>query len=185
MRVTFEWLTSIVPVRASAEEVAERLTMIGFEVEGLDPVADDIVLEVNVTPNRPDCLSVLGIAREVSASYGIPLAIPEHAIAPEISELDFNVDILDHDLCNRYAGRIVKNLKVGPSPEWVRKRIEKCGIRSINNIVDVTNYVLLEFGHPLHAFDLHTLRGHHIQVGTAKSVFGLEGAVLFTTLDGT
>ena len=184
MRVSFDWLKDFVKVAATPEAVAEKLTMLGLEIEALERIDGDVVLEVNVTPNRPDCLSIMGIARELSAAYGIPLAFPDLNVVSESKELDFNVEILEADLCRRYAGRIVHNLKVGPSPDWLKKRLEKCGIRSINNVVDITNYVLLEFGHPLHAFDLSTIRGHLIRVGTPKVTTG-QSNMKFTTLDGS
>ncbi len=183
MRVSFDWLKDFVKINATPEAVAERLTMLGLEIEALERIDGDVVFEVNVTPNRPDCLSIIGIARELSAAYGIPLTFPDLNVVSESKELDFNVEILESNLCRRYAGRLVHNLKVGPSPDWMKKRLEKCGIRSINNVVDVTNYVLLEFGHPLHAFDLSTLKGHLIRVGTPKVTSGLSN-MKFTTLDG-
>lgn len=184
MRVPFEWLKEYIDIESSAEEIADRLTMIGHEVEAMEKIEDDIVFEVNVTPNRPDCLSIFGIARELSASYGIPVKFPDIYFAAETGELNFNITILDPDLCNRYAGRIVRKVKIAPSPEWMRKRLEKCGIRPINNIVDITNYVLLELGHPLHAFDLKTLKGNCIKVGTPETVKGKGSIVKTTTLDG-
>lgn len=184
MRVSFDWLKDFIKIEATPEAVAEKLTMLGLEIEALERVDGDAVFEVNVTPNRPDCLSIMGVARELSAAYGVPLTFPDLNVVSEAKELDFNVEILQADLCRRYAGRIVHNLKVGPSPEWMKKRLEKCGIRSINNVVDVTNYVLLEFGHPLHAFDLSTLKGHLIRVGTPQATNG-QSSMKFTTLDGT
>lgn len=184
MRVPFEWLKELVAVGAGAEEVAGRLTMLGLEVEATEELDGDTVLEINVTPNRADCLSIIGIARELSAAYGLKLKFPPHDVVAEPGELDFNVDILDASLCRRYAGRIVKNLRIGPSPDWMKRRLEKCGIRSINNVVDVTNYVLLEFGHPLHAFDLRTIKGHCIRVGTPSGVKGGDAEIEFKTLDG-
>jgi phenylalanyl-tRNA synthetase beta chain len=183
MRVPYEWLKEFVDIEYPPEAVIDRLTMIGLEVEAVEHADDDVVFEVNVTPNRPDCLSLIGIARELSAAYGMPLKFPDHNVVAGKRELDFNVDIIEPKLCHRYAGRIVRNVSVKPSPEWLRKRLEKCGIRSINNIVDVTNYVLLEFGHPLHAFDLGTLRGKIIRVGTPKGVNGSSKAAV-KTLDG-
>jgi phenylalanyl-tRNA synthetase beta chain len=170
MRVPFKWLKEFIDIKEQPHDVARRLTMIGLEVEAVEHVGSDIVFEVNVTPNRPDCLSIIGIARELSAIYREQLKFPEHNIIAEAGELDFNVDILDADLCCRYAGRVVRNVSIGPSPDWLKSRIEKSGIRSINNVVDITNYVLLEFGHPLHAFDLKTIKGHRIIVGTSKKV---------------
>lgn len=184
MRVPFEWLKEFIDIKESPHEVAHRLTMIGLEVEAVEQFDSDVVFEVNVTPNRPDCLSIIGIARELSAAYKTPLVFPEHDVLAETGELDFNVDIVDAELCHRYAGRVVRNLKIGPSPEWLKKRLEKCSIRSINNIVDVTNYVLLELGHPLHAFDLKTIKGRRIMVGTPNRVKGQGSRIKFKTLDG-
>lgn len=184
MRVPFKWLKEFINIQDSADELAHRLTMLGLEVEAVEHIDDDIVFEVNVTPNRPDCLSIIGIARELAAVYKTPVNFPEHNILAETGELNFNVDILDVELCHRYAGRIVKDLKIAESPDWLRKRLEKCNIRSINNVVDVTNYVLLELGHPLHAFDLSTIKGHRIMVGTPNRVKGQESRVKIKTLDG-
>jgi phenylalanyl-tRNA synthetase beta chain len=184
MRVSFDWLKEYAKIDVAPEEAAEKLTMTGLEVEAIERIDGDAVFEVNVTPNRADCLSIIGIARELSASYNVPLVFPDLNVAAESKGLDFNVEIKDPKLCWRYAGRIVRNLKVGPSPDWIKKRLEKCGIRSINNVVDVTNYVLLEFGHPLHAFDLKTLKDSMIRIGTPKSVDGRAG-LKFKTLDGT
>lgn len=177
MLVTYSWLKEFVDVRLSAREAADTLTMAGLEVEGLEKAGEDFVLDVNVTPDRPDCLSVLGIARELSAITESPLRMPEHEIR-EASKSDFRIEILDAALCPRYAGRAVRGVRVAPSPDWMRERLEKCGIRAINNVVDITNYVLIELGHPLHAFDLDALRGGVIRVGAA----GKNRSI--TTLDG-
>ncbi|HMK60166.1 MAG TPA: phenylalanine--tRNA ligase subunit beta [Dissulfurispiraceae bacterium] len=183
MKVSFDWLKDFVKIDATPEAVAEKLTMIGLEVEGIERAGGDAIFEINVTPNRPDCLSMIGIGRELSAIYGVKLTFPDLSVVSEAKELDFNVEILEPEICCRYAGRIVHKVKVGPSPSWMKERLEKCGIRSINNIVDITNYVLLEFGHPLHAFDLSTLKGHLIRVGTPKAAAGQSG-IKFVTLDG-
>jgi phenylalanyl-tRNA synthetase beta chain len=169
MRVPYEWLKEFVDITATPEEVAERLTMIGLEVEGAEAVKDDTVFEVNVTPNRPDCLSIIGIARELSAAFKTPLKISAHEIKDEQPVSDFSVEILSPELCNRYAGRLIKDVKISDSPEWIKTRLEKCGIRAINNVVDITNYVLLEFGHPLHAFDADKIEGKKIKIGAAST----------------
>ena len=182
MRVPFEWLKELVSITATAEEVAERLTMIGFEVEGMEQADDDTVFEVNVTPNRPDCLSIIGLAREASAAFMVPLKMPLHDIQSALPNPDFSVEILNPELCNRYAGRVIRNVVISDSPEWIKKRLEKCGIRSINNVVDITNYVLLEYGHPLHAFDADTIHGRKIRVGTPDTVSGKKTKI--KTLDG-
>jgi phenylalanyl-tRNA synthetase beta chain len=178
MRVPYEWLKEFVDITATPEEVAERLTMIGLEVEGAESVKDDTVFEVNVTPNRPDCLSIIGIARELSAAFKTPLKLPSHEIKEGLPLSDFSVEIIDPELCNRYAGRVIKDVMISESPEWIKTRLEKCGIRAINNIVDITNYVLLEFGHPLHAFDADKISSKKIRISTA----GTNNKIV--TLDG-
>ncbi len=173
-------MKEFVDIAASPEEVAQRLTMIGLEVEGTEAAGGEPVLEmnsaphrtvfeVNVTPNRPDCLSVLGIARELSASFNSSLKIPRHEIPGQLPVSEFSVEILNPDLCNRYTGRVITGVKIADSPDWLKSRLDKCGIRSINNVVDITNYVLLEFGHPLHAFDADLLKGEKIIVSTPES----------------
>jgi phenylalanyl-tRNA synthetase beta chain len=169
MRVTFEWIRDFIDVSATAEEVADVLTMIGLEVEGAESIEGDTVFEVNITPNRPDCLSILGIARELSAAFNRPVNIPLHEMKEHQPVSDYSIDILRPELCNRYTGRLVTGVTIGESPEWIKKRLEKSGIRTINNIVDITNYVLLEFGHPLHAFDADTITGKRILIDTAKA----------------
>src|SRR5512143_259418 len=130
MRATYEWLKEFVDVSASPQEVSEKLTMIGLEVEGEEKVDGDVVFEVNVTPNRPDCLSMTGIARELSAAFKTPMKLPPHDIAGEQPVSDFSVEILNPDLCNRYTGRVITGVKISDSPEWMKSRLEKCGIRS-------------------------------------------------------
>ena len=149
------------------------------------PLADvmgppETVFELEITPNRPDCLSILGIAREVAAIYGKPLKIPAVELQ-ETAEPVGNalcVDVQDAEKCPRYTARVLKNAKIGPSPDWMKRRLEACGIRSINNVVDITNYVLLETGHPLHAFDYTLLNEGKIIVRRATN------GERFTTLDG-
>ena len=172
MRISFEWLKDFVDISAGPEEVAARLTMAGLEVEGLEVLDGDVVFEVNVTPNRPDCLSMLGIAREVAAAFALPLKMPDTHVDGALPSSAFAVEILDPALCKRYTGRVITGVKVAESPPWMKRRLEKCGIRSLNNIIDVTNYVLLELGHPLHAFDAEKLSGRKIRVGTALSSAG-------------
>lgn len=179
MKVSLNWIKDFVKVEASHEEVAERLTMAGLEIEGTEMVEGDVVLEVNVTPNRPDCLSILGIAREVAAAFGLPLVLPDTFIEAGARPSYVGVEILKPGLCNRYTGRVISGVSVVDTPDWIKNRLEKCGIRPLNNnIVDITNYVLLEFGHPLHAFDADRLSGRTIRVDTAgdgSSIVTLDG----------
>lgn len=140
----------------------------------------DAILDVSITPNRPDCLSVMGIAREIAALTRRPLRFPPLSLAEtgeDVSRLT-SVTIEAPDLCPRYCARIIARVRVGPAPLWMRRRLEACGMRSINNIVDVTNYVLLETGQPLHAFDLDLLGQKRIIVQRANT------GTSFTTLDG-
>ena len=127
---------------------------------------DNVVMDLELTPNRSDCLSILGVAREVSAITGNPLRKPQISFeesGTKASDLT-SVTIEAPDLCPRYAARLVRGVKIGQSPYWMRKRLEDMGLRAINNVVDVTNYVLMELGHPLHAFDLNNLAGKRIVV---------------------
>ncbi len=129
----------------------------------------DVVLEIGVTPNRPDCLSVVGVAREVAALFNTSINIPNHNLDQTKGLENFDIDIMEPELCTRYVGAIIKGVKVGESPGWLSRRLIASGVRPINNIVDVTNYILLELGQPLHAFDLNTLHGPKIVVRTAKN----------------
>ena len=141
---------------------------------------DDSIVEFEITPNRPDCLSVIGLAREASATFKRPLKLhtPEpHGCGGSIADL-VDIDIEDGDLCPRYTARMVKNVKIAPSPRWMRERLRSSGVRPINNIVDITNYVMLEYGQPMHAFDFSCVEGGHIIVRTAR-----EGETI-QTLDG-
>jgi len=140
----------------------------------------DVIFDLDITPNRPDCLSVMGIAREVAALTGQGLHLPEvgYEEAPLPIEHQISVDIVDPDLCPRYCASLIAGVKVAASPRWMQQRLLACGMRPINNIVDITNYVMLEYGQPLHAFDYHRIRGKKIIVRRAE-----EGETV-VTLDG-
>jgi phenylalanyl-tRNA synthetase beta chain len=141
---------------------------------------NDVVIEVGVTPNRPDCLSVIGIAREVAAILGKRVNHPDYAVSEEGEDIErlVSVEIIDSEGCPRYSCRVITGITIAPSPEWLKTRLEASGIRSINNVVDVTNLVLLELGQPLHAFDYDLIEGRKIIVRPAK-----EGESI-GTLDG-
>ena len=164
---------------------ASGLLILPSEVAPGTPIAraldlEDVLLEVNVTPNRPDALSHVGIAREVAAALGGAVRLPRPALSEQGSPAGeaVRVRIEAPERCHRYAARVVEGVRIGPSPGWLARRLEACGVRSISNVVDVTNLVLLELGHPLHAFDLDRVAGHEILVRTAR-----PGERL-TTLDG-
>ena len=186
MKFTFNWLAEFVALDSSPQALAKLLTMAGLEVESLTALREpqteskDWLFEVAVTPNRGDCLSLVGIAREVAALTGATLKAPRAKTAKKDpgSSKRIALRIEDPRLCARYSARIVDDVAVSPSPAWLRYRLEACGIRAINNIVDSTNYVMLETGQPLHAFDLERLAKKKIIVRSAGEFRKL------TTLDG-
>ncbi|MBQ5316921.1 MAG: phenylalanine--tRNA ligase subunit beta [Oscillospiraceae bacterium] len=141
---------------------------------------DDTTIEFEITPNRPDCLAVLGLARETHATFCRPLDIKEPSfkgIGGSASD-ELSVEIVNKELCSRYMAAVVKNVKIEPSPLWMRQRLRASGVRPINNLVDITNYVMLEYGHPMHAFDIRYINGNSIKIRSAA-----EGEKI-TTLDG-
>lgn len=140
----------------------------------------DTVLEYEITSNRVDCYSVLGIAREAAATFRKPFVAPEVKAVGTTGDVNdyIKVEVKDAELCPRYCAKVVKNVKIAPSPEWMQRRLSACGIRPINNLVDITNYVMEEFGQPMHAYDLSTIKGNKIVVRRA------EDGEKFTTLDG-
>lgn len=141
---------------------------------------DDHVVEFEITPNRPDCLSVIGLARETSATFRVPLRLHTPAVKGSGGSITehLDVEIADGDLCPRYTARMVKNVRIAPSPDWMRERLRASGVRPINNIVDITNYVMLEYGQPMHSFDFSCVKGGKIIVRRAKAGEVIE------TLDG-
>ncbi len=131
---------------------------------------DEAVAEFEITSNRPDCMSIIGLARESAATYGREFNIPEIKATGNSEDVNTyaSVEIENTDLCSRFVGRVVKNVKIAPSPEWMQKRLKACGIRAINNVVDITNYIMLEYGQPMHAYDLDNVEGKKIIVRNAK-----------------
>jgi phenylalanyl-tRNA synthetase beta chain len=131
---------------------------------------DDPIIEFEITPNRPDCLSMLGMARETSATFDKSLNLPDLSIQSEIDDVKdcVSIKIEDEDLCSRYAGRVIKDVEIKESPSWLQLSLMKAGVRPTNNVVDITNYSMLEYGQPIHAFDLDTLEGNQIIVRRAK-----------------
>ena len=177
MRVPVEWLKDVVSVRASADQLAKMLTGVGLET-----VADkDNVLEVDIIPNRADCWSVRGIARDVAALTKTKVKSQKLKIK-EISKRSSSVvkvEVRDRDLCPRYMARVIEDVKITESPAWLKKRLELAGVRAINNVVDVTNYLLLEIGQPMHAFDANLITEGRIIVRRAnpkEKVTTLDGA---------
>ena len=171
MLVSWDWLKQYVTLDVSVEEMSERLTMSGLNLEEFHAVGYDFCIDLEVTSNRPDCLGHLGVAREAAVLLGqtlkVPAASPKCGTTPVSSVTSVAIEC--PDLCPQYQARIIRGAKVGPSPAWLVQRLATVGIASINNIVDITNYVLMECGQPLHAFDFDKLHGKKIIVRRAKS----------------
>jgi phenylalanyl-tRNA synthetase beta chain len=180
MNISYNWLRELTGTALEPRELAQLLTRIGLAVEVVHEVGDDSVLEIDLTSNRPDCLSHLGVAREVVAAQGGRVMLPEGAPSKieGRAEAHTSVEIRDEDLCPRYAARVVRGVTIKPSPDWLVKRLEAIGQRPINNVADITNYVLHEQGQPLHAFDLAKLTENRIVVRRAAPGEKLK------TLDG-
>lgn len=197
MKAGLKWICDYLDRPLDAQTVADTLSRGGFPVEEMEQVGDDWLLDVEITSNRPDCLCHLGLARELAAAGVAELRIPgfgqmpTDAPASAVAPPDFDarageelaataaLDVLATDACPHYVARIIRQLKIGPSPAWLVKRLETVGLRSVNNVVDITNFVLLECGQPLHAFDLAKLADHRIIVRMA------EPDEPFTAIDGT
>src|SRR6266446_2140653 len=171
MKVSYNWLKEFVDVAASPGEVASRLALSGTNIASIETGTHGAVIDAEITSNRPDCLGMLGIAREVGAVYRLPLKInspkpPESKTAGASEAVKVRIEA--QDLCGRFTARGIRGVKIQPSPKWLKDRLEASGVASINNVVDVTNYVMLELGHALHAFDYDKVRDHRIIVRRAK-----------------
>lgn len=166
MIVSLDWLRDYVALSMDSAELADRFALSGLNFES----ANDEAIDLEVTSNRPDCLGHIGVAREVGVLYDLPIAIPAAAVAakgPKIETLT-SVTIEAPELCPRYTARLIRGVKIGPSPQWLADRLRTLGIAVINNVVDITNYVMFECGQPLHAFDFAKLAGGKIIVREAK-----------------
>ncbi len=175
MNISYNWLKDLIAIDLPAEELAEKLTRVGLAVEGIHPHGDDFVFDIDLTSNRPDCLSHLGVAREIGVITGNPI-FPKVQTRPEEADVPIPailapdiVKIEEPDLCHRFTARIIRNVKIGPSPEFLVHRLEAIGERSINNVADITNYVMHELGQPMHSFDLDKLSEDRIVVRRARA----------------
>jgi len=174
------WLGDYVELPEDPRQLADGLTAVGMAVEGEEARGDDVLLDVDVTTNRPDCMCHLGLAREVAVQRGVELQHPQGdpEEADEAAADVISVELADPEGCPRYVARVIRGVSVGESPDWLKERLEAIGLRPINNVVDVTNFVLWEMGQPLHAFDLDEVAGNRVVVRRAE-----DGEKL-TTLDG-
>ncbi|MGE3778265.1 MAG: phenylalanine--tRNA ligase beta subunit-related protein, partial [Pirellulaceae bacterium] len=179
MIVSWDWLKDYLPLPVSSEEVVQRLMMAGLNHEETVAVDSDLAIDLEVTSNRPDCLGHLGVAREIAVLFDLPLrfskAEPRESSAPAAGLT--KVQITCPDLCPQYSARVLRGVRIGPSPDWLVRRLRTIGIGVVNNVVDVTNYVMMECGQPLHAFDFARLRGREIRVRRARA------GELFTAID--
>jgi phenylalanyl-tRNA synthetase beta chain len=171
MKISIEWLQEYLDLPEDLARLREDLTMAGLVVESVTEAHGAPVLEIEITSNRPDCLSYLGIAREIAALYEKRIRPAPAARVLRLKEerIPYSIEIRDSDLCPRYVGLVLDRVRVAPSPLWMRCRLEASGMRPVNSIVDITNYVLLEHGHPLHAFDFDRLHAGKIVVARAHS----------------
>lgn len=166
MIVSWNWLKEYVKLDMSVEELTDRLTLTGLNLEGIEQLDGDLAIDLEVTSNRPDCLGHIGVAREIAVLWDRelkrpPIELPEQA--PKVENLT-SVTVECPELCPRYTARVIRGVKIGPSPDWLAERLRSLGIAVINNVVDITNFVLFESGQPLHAFDLAKLQGPKIIV---------------------
>ena len=170
MFISYQWLRELTATKANPEEIRKRLTNVGLAVDAVEQRGDDFVLDVEVPSNRGDCLSHVGIARELAVIEKSKVQSPKSKVPNAIGKTAdlTSVTIHDPDLCPRYAARIVRGATIGPSPDWLVKKLETIGQRPINNVADITNYVLHELGQPLHAFDLAKLNEQRIVVRRAR-----------------
>ncbi|MEO6655732.1 MAG: phenylalanine--tRNA ligase beta subunit-related protein, partial [Pyrinomonadaceae bacterium] len=159
MNISYNWVKELTEFDLSPDELAKKLTNVGLAVEGINTHGDDHVFDIDLTSNRPDCLSHLGVARETAVITRNQLKKSSHSgDVPLPAVLAGNtVTIVEPQLCPRFTATIIKNVKVGPSPQWMVERLEAIGERSINNVADITNYIMYELGQPMHSFDLDKL----------------------------
>jgi phenylalanyl-tRNA synthetase beta chain len=171
MKIVYTWLKDFIDVAATPDELASRLALSGTNIGGIEKGPYGAVIDAEVSSNRPDCLGHYGIAREVSAVYKLPLKPvspkPRESAAAKAGDA-VRVEIQSPELCGRFTARVIRGAKIQPSPQWLKDRLEASGVASINNVVDATNYVMLELGHALHAFDYDKVRDHRIVVRRAK-----------------
>lgn len=181
MNISYKWLRELIPFDLDVRQLADKLTFAGVEVEAIEELPNgDWRLELEVTPNRPDCLSMLGIAREIRALCGGEINVPDCSVNETGAEVNSLAKVMveDKEGCPRYLARVITGVKVAESPGWLKEKIESVGLRPVNNVADITNLVLYELGHPLHAFDLERLAEKKIVVRRAKA------GEIMTTLDG-
>ncbi len=171
MKIALSWLSDYIDTGLPPEEIIGILSDLGLPCEGTESIGGDVVFDIEVTSNRGDCLSYIGIARELAAATGKKLKVPAVELDESADDVTkfASVEVAEPDLCGRYTARIIEGVKVGPSPDWLRNRLEAVGLRSVNNVVDATNYAMMETGQPPHAFDYEKISQGKIIVRKAKA----------------
>jgi len=178
MIVPLSWLKEYVDITLTPKELGEKLTEVGLGCEKIIKTKDDVIFELEITPNRPDCLSIIGVAREIAAIENKKIKFPQ---LPNILKTQKPLPLIvktDSKINPRFTGIIISGIKVGESPKWLKEKLEKMNQRPINNIVDITNYVMLELGNPIHAFDYDKIIGNIMTVSQTK------GGEKFESVDG-
>ncbi|MFA5251651.1 MAG: phenylalanine--tRNA ligase beta subunit-related protein, partial [Phycisphaerae bacterium] len=188
MKISLNWLNDYIDTGLSAEKIVQVLSDIGLPCEGVESLGDDVVIDIEVTSNRGDCLSYIGIARELAVATGKKLKTPDVKLdesAKDVIKLAA-VEIAQPDLCARYTARVIEGVKIGPSPDWLKSRLKAVGLRSVNNVVDATNYALMETGQPPHAFDYEKINQGKIIVRCARAgeqIISIDGTKCKLTAD--
>ena len=180
MKISYNWLKDYIEITKTPEQLADDLSLFGHEVESTEKRGDDTILDFEITPNRGDCLSILGMAREIAALYNSKLKIQNSKLQFKTQSLDKKIDvkISDAKICPRYTARIIDNIEIKESPKWMQERLATYGFRPINNIVDITNYVMVATGQPLHAFDYDKIKDGKFNIRLSKKdeeVITLDG----------
>src|SRR5213082_3331172 len=170
MKVVYNWLKDFVDLTAAPQELASRLALSGTKIAGVETGLHGAVIDAEVSSNRPDCLGHYGIAREVGAIYKLQLKRVASKPAESSAKASdaVRVEIQSPELCGRFTARVIRDVKIEPSPKWLKDRLDASGVASISNVVDISNYVMLELGHALHTFDYDKVRDHKIVIRAAK-----------------
>ncbi|MBL7071489.1 MAG: phenylalanine--tRNA ligase subunit beta [Candidatus Omnitrophica bacterium] len=170
MKINYNWLKEYIDVKKPLDDVVKLLTMSGSEVKAVDDMGGDPIMDIEITPNRSDCLSYIGLARELAALTGKEIKMPPLKMKKQkAGKPDFAVEIKDKDLCPRYTARLIRGVVVGESPAWLKDKLISMGLKPVNNVVDITNFVLFELGQPMHAFDHDKILGKSIIIRRARS----------------
>ena len=188
MKISIDWLNDYIETGLNPEQIAEVLSDLGFPCEGIVKFDGDTVIDVEITSNRGDCLGYIGIARELSAATGKKMKMPKIELdesKKDVTDLA-DVEITEPQLCCRYTARVIEGVEIAPSPDWMKKRLEAIGLRSVNNVVDATNYAMIETGQPPHAFDYAKISQGKITVRKAlagETIVSIDGSKCELTPD--